>query len=164
MKQIALITDTHGCLDEVLLKHLEGSDEVWHCGDWGSGVAEKLEQMFFVRGVYGNIDGQFVRSKYPEQIFFVCEGLSVLMIHIGGYPVRYESGVKEIIQQNKPQLFITGHSHILKVMRDKTLNNLLHINPGAAGKSGFHKVRTMVKFKIDSGKMLDVNVVELGKK
>lgn len=157
------MSDTHGYMDEHILKFCEEADEIWHGGDWGQGVSEKLQTLGKpIRGVYGNIDGQTLRAIYPEICRFECEGMRVFIKHIGGYPGNYAAGVKADLLKENPDIFITGHSHILKVMRDNTIPGLLHINPGAAGISGFHKVRTMINFKIDHGKIFDMNVIELG--
>jgi putative phosphoesterase len=161
MTRIGLLSDTHGYLDPVILSHLKGCDEVWHAGDFGSlEVAERLKT---ARGVYGNIDGQDIRAVYPEKLQWTCEELRVFMIHIGGYPGRYAPGVKIALQRHKPGLFISGHSHILKIMPDATLN-CLHINPGAAGNQGWHKVRTLVRFIVDGAKIKDCEVIELGQR
>ena len=161
--KIGLLSDTHGYFDNRFKELFKDCHEVWHGGDWGEGVAEKLEAFKPVRGVYGNIDGQFIRSKYPEKNFFIVNDLKVLMIHIGGYPNHYAPGVKDLIKQFQPGLFICGHSHILKVMPDASLN-LLHINPGAAGKSGFHVMRTAIRFEIINGTVKNLEVIELGKR
>ncbi|WP_447640939.1 MULTISPECIES: metallophosphoesterase family protein [Chitinophagaceae] len=164
MKQIGLVSDTHGVLPEAVFKHFEDCDEVWHAGDFGgNGVAEKLAAFKPLRGVYGNIDGSDIRSEFPEINIFEIEDIKVAMKHIGGYPGRYAPGVKEMLQLTKPQLFISGHSHILKVMYDKALQ-CLHINPGAAGIQGWHQVQTLVKFKIDGKEIKDCVVIELGAK
>jgi putative phosphoesterase len=163
LKKIVLLSDTHGYIDEHILKYCSESDEIWHAGDWGSGVNEKLEDLNKpIRGVYGNIDGQMIRTIYPETNRFECQGMKILIKHIGGYPEHYAAGVKQVLKIERPDIFISGHSHILKVMRDKQLDGLLHINPGAAGVHGFHKVRTMINFKIENGKAFDMNVIELG--
>lgn len=163
MKKIVLLSDTHGYIDEHILKFCREADEIWHGGDWGQDVNEKLETLKKpIQGVYGNIDGQKIRAIYPEICRFECEGIRVFIKHIGGYPGHYAAGVKTDLIKEKPDLFITGHSHILKVMRDNAIPGLLHVNPGAAGISGFHKMRTMVNFKIDNGKIFDMNVIELG--
>jgi len=164
MKNIGLLSDTHGYLDEHMLKHLEKCDEIWHAGDFGSiGVLVDLENYKPLRAVYGNIDGYEVRRIVPEIQRFVCEEVDVLIKHIGGYPGNYDRSVREIIAENPPGLFISGHSHILKVINDQKLK-LLHINPGAAGKSGMHQVRTLVRFVIDGNQIKDLEVVELGKR
>lgn len=164
MKQIGLISDTHGVLPESVFKHFDDCDEIWHAGDFGgNGVAEKLSKFKPLRGVYGNIDGADIRSEFPEVNIFEIEQVKVLMKHIGGYPGKYAPGVKEMLKIAKPQLFISGHSHILKVMFDKELK-CLHINPGAAGIQGWHQVQTLVKIKIDGKDIKDCVVIELGKK
>lgn len=163
--KIGLLSDTHDYLDEQILRLLGDRDEIWHAGDFGTArVAEQLEALAPVRGVYGNIDGQDIRSLYPKVLRFNANGLDVMMTHIGGYPGKYHPDVRKEIQANPPQLYITGHSHILKIMTDKNLHNLLHINPGAAGRHGFHKVRTMVRFAVEAGKVKDLQVLELGKR
>jgi hypothetical protein len=163
MLQIGLLSDTHGYVDDTMLSILNDCDEIWHAGDWGEGVAETLENTGkTLRGVYGNIDGRYIRSRYPEKILFTVEEVRVFMIHIGGYPGKYAPNVKAEIINNDAGLFICGHSHILKIMPDKNIKGLLHINPGAAGKSGFHIMRTLVKFKVQQGRVLEPQVIELG--
>lgn len=164
MKQIGLISDTHGVLPESVFKHFEDCDEIWHAGDFGGdGIAEKLAAFKPLRGVYGNIDGADIRSEFPEVNIFEIEKVKVAMKHIGGYPGRYAPGTKEMLKIAKPKLFISGHSHILKVMYDKELQ-CLHMNPGAAGIQGWHQVQTLIKFKIDGSEIKDCVVIELGKK
>ena len=160
MKKIGLLSDTHTHLDEKIMNFFRDCDEVWHAGDIGNiEVADKIDAQKKLRAVYGNIDGQDVRVVYPKIQSFKCEDINVLMIHIGGYPGKYEKEVRDLIQKLKPQLFISGHSHILKVMYDDK-NNLLHINPGAAGKSGLHKHQTAVRFIIDKKDIKDLEVFE----
>jgi putative phosphoesterase len=162
MKRIGLMSDTHGFLDEKVFKYFEECDEIWHAGDIGTvELADTLESFKPVRAVYGNIDGHELREIYPLDLKFECEGVTVWMTHIGGYPNRYSLRVREEIKKYPPKLFITGHSHILKVMPDKKLN-LLHINPGAAGNHGFHKVKTLVRFTLDKGVIKDLEVIEIG--
>ncbi len=162
MKRIGLISDTHHWLDEAVFKHFADCDEIWHAGDIGTiTVAESLAAFKPLRAVYGNIDGQDIRSQYPEYLHFNCELVPVLMIHIGGYPPKYNPRSRELIKQLKPGLFICGHSHILKIMFDDQ-QQCLHINPGAAGKQGWHKVRTLVKLDIDGQQMRNCQVIELG--
>ena len=169
MTTIGLISDTHGYLDPAVHKHFENCDEIWHAGDFGSiALAEQLSQdetsgKKIVKGVYGNIDGQDVRSVYAEQLVWKCEGVKVMMAHIGGYPPRYNPKIKEQLLIHRPQLFISGHSHILKIMYDDILQ-CLHMNPGAAGKQGWHPMRTIIRFKIDGKDMKDCEVIELGKR
>jgi putative phosphoesterase len=161
MTRIGLISDTHSYLDESVFIHFENCDEIWHAGDFGTiELADQLAAFKPLKGVYGNIDGKDVRIVYPEHLRFKCEGVDVWMTHIGGYPGRYSQHIKAEIYNNPPKLFITGHSHILKVIPDKKLH-LLHLNPGAAGKQGWHKVRTLMRFNIDGDKIQDLQVIEL---
>lgn len=160
--QILLLSDTHGYLDEAIINHVKSVDEVWHAGDFGSmAVSDTISSFKKIRGVYGNIDGQELRSIYPLHNRFSLEGFNIWITHIGGYPGRYNPKIREEIIKNPPDIFITGHSHIVKIMRDARLKNLIHINPGAAGKEGFHRVRTFVKFNIENKKISDLQVVEL---
>ena len=162
MTRIGLISDTHYFLDEAVFEHFKNCDEVWHGGDFGNAeIAEKLTAFRPLTGVYGNIDGPDVRSVYPEQLVFMCEGVKVMMRHIGGYPPKYNPETKKEILLHQPQLFISGHSHILKVMYDEKLK-CLHMNPGAAGKQGWHKVRTLIRFAIDGKDIKNCEVIELG--
>jgi putative phosphoesterase len=162
MTRIGLLADTHGYLDETIFRHFENCDEIWHAGDFGSiEIAEKLSSFKPLKGVYGNIDGSDISSIYKENLFFQCEGVKVFMTHIGGYPPRYNSRVKPLLQEYQPQLFIAGHSHILKVIYDDKLQ-CLHMNPGAAGNQGWHKVRTIISFVIEGKEMKDCKVIELG--
>jgi len=164
MKRIALLSDTHTHLDENLFKYLEGCDEIWHAGDIGNiETANRLAEFAPLKAVHGNADGQDVRQVHPLNLRFKCEDVDVWMTHIGGYPKRYDLNVRDEIKRNPPELFISGHSHILKVMYDKELN-LLHINPGAAGLQGFHKVQTLVRFTIAGKQIKDLEVVEFGTK
>ena len=161
MKTIGLISDTHGYLDDSVFRHFENCDEIWHAGDFGTiEIADQLNAFKPLRGVYGNIDGQDIRSQYPEHLRFDCEGIKVWITHIGGYPGRYSPGIREEIYRNPPGLFITGHSHILKVIYDKKIS-CLHLNPGAAGKQGWHKVRTLLRFCISGEKIHNLDVIEL---
>ena len=160
--RIGLISDTHGHLDGQVKKYFAEVDEIWHAGDIGNlKVAEELEAFKPFRAVWGNIDGQKARVLYPEFLRFYCEKVDVLITHIGGYPGRYSPKVREIMAVKPPKLFICGHSHILKVMMDKK-HQCLHMNPGAAGISGFHKVKTLLRFTIDGDQIKDLEVVELG--
>lgn len=162
MKKIGLLSDTHGYLDEAVFKYFDECDEVWHVGDFGSvELIDRLESFKPLRGVYGNIDGQEVRIRFPEENRFMCENIDVLMIHIGGYPRRYQPHIKRTMMINPPKLFISGHSHILKVVYDQEFN-CLHLNPGAAGKQGWHRVRTLIRFDIDDDKIENLEVIELG--
>ena len=136
---------------------------MWHAGDWGDiALSDQIEKLAPVRGVYGNIDGHIVRSVYPKELFFECEGLKVFITHIGGYPGRYQKDVLARLKELQPDLFICGHSHILKVMRDKKLN-LLHFNPGAIGNKGMNKKRTLLRFEVDQGKISELKVLEYDK-
>ncbi|MEO7767626.1 MAG: metallophosphoesterase family protein [Ferruginibacter sp.] len=188
LTRIGLISDTHHFLDEAVFEHFKDCDEIWHAGDFGSiEIAEKIiagwnlpellqpstindhlsairqtgQPGRKLRGVYGNIDGQDIRSVFPEQLIFMCEEIKVMMRHIGGYPPKYNPATKKEIMAHRPQLFISGHSHILKVMYDEKLC-CLHMNPGAAGKQGWHKVRTIIRFVIDGSEMKNCEVIELG--
>jgi putative phosphoesterase len=164
LKKILLISDTHSFLDYKLIKHIQNADEVWHAGDIGAvDVCNQIEKYKPLKAVYGNIDDQEIRNKFPENNFFVCEQMKVLITHIAGYPNRFSERAKKIIQQFQPQLFICGHSHILKILFDKE-NNFLFINPGAAGKHGFHVIKTAVSFEIENAQIKNLNVIELGKR
>ncbi len=164
MTRIGLLSDTHGFLDENVAVHFKDCDEIWHGGDFGDmTLVDDLRKLKPLRGVYGNIDGKEIRSDFPENLFFTCEKVKVFMTHIGGYPPRYNPRVKPLIAENRPQLFISGHSHILKVMYDEKMG-CLHMNPGAAGKQGWHKVRTLIRFVIDGSDIKDCVVIELGKR
>lgn len=161
--KIGLLSDTHSYLDEQILRHMRACDEIWHAGDFGQvEVSDRLSAIAPLRGVYGNIDDQQIRLLHPKVQRFTVAGLEVLMTHIGGYPGKYHPDIRQQIQVHPPKLFISGHSHILRIMPDKSLPPLLHINPGAAGRQGFHKVRTLVKFQIREGKIEQLQVVELG--
>jgi putative phosphoesterase len=163
MVKIGLLSDTHGYLDPSLLEYFRDCDEIWHAGDIGNvKVSEELSKFKPFKAVWGNIDGQDIRQIYPENLRFKSEGLEVWIKHIGGYPGKYDRSVRNEIFAGPPGLFISGHSHILKVMFDKKLN-LLHINPGAAGKAGLHRMRTAVRFTIDDMKVKDLEVIELGR-
>lgn len=162
--KIGLLSDTHGYLDERIFEYFTACDEIWHAGDIGTvKVADQLAQFKPFRAVYGNVDGQEIRITYPQDIHFQCEGLEVWMTHIGGRPPRYNSRVLQALKQHAPDIFICGHSHILKVAKDDTFN-MLYLNPGAAGRQGFHKVRTLVRFSVTHQKIENMEVIELGKK
>lgn len=164
MTRIGLISDTHGFLDENVFRHFEKCDEIWHAGDFGDiEIAARLRAMKPLRGVYGNIDGTAIRNEFGEVSVFEIEKVKVMMKHIGGYPPKYNPETKKQIIAEKPQLFISGHSHILKIMYDDALQ-CLHMNPGAAGKQGWQKVRTLIRFAIDGKNFKDCEVIELGKK
>ena len=164
MTKILLLSDTHSYIDDDILKYVKQADEVWHAGDIGDlVVTDAIKNLKPLRGVYGNIDNAKIRVEFPEHNRFMCEDVSVWITHIGGYPPKYNNRIIQDIKINPPKLFICGHSHILKVMPDKKLN-LLHINPGAAGKHGFHKARTMVRFTIDGRKIDNLEVIEFEKR
>jgi len=160
MKKILLISDTHGYIDEKIIKYANKVDEIWHAGDIGDiSVSDKLKKIKPLRGVYGNIDDQKIRTEFPLHNRFICEKVNVWITHIGGYPKRYNPKILEELKSNPPDLFICGHSHILKVINDKKLG-LLHINPGAIGKYGLHSVRTMVQFEINGKKIENLSIIE----
>lgn len=160
--KIGLLSDTHGYWDDRYGQYFKDCDEIWHAGDIGSLlVANELAALKPLRAVHGNIDGHTERLIYPRYLFFECEGQKVLLTHIGGYPDKYAAAIYRELIELKPTLFICGHSHIAKVMYDKKLN-LLHINPGAAGNSGFHMVRTLMRFELNSGNIENLEVIELG--
>jgi hypothetical protein len=160
MTKILLLSDTHSYIDANIIKYVKQADEVWHVGDIGDlKVTDAIKKLKPLRAVYGNIDNAEARSEFPEHNRFMCENIDVWMTHIGGYPPRYNNRVREQLKANPPDIFISGHSHILKVMPDKKLD-LLHINPGAIGTHGFHKARTMVRFEIDGKKIQNLEVIE----
>ena len=160
MKKILLISDTHGYIDEKIIKYANKVDEIWHAGDIGDiSVSDKLKKIKPLRGVFGNIDDQKIRTEFPLHNRFICEKVNVWITHIGGYPKRYNPKILEELKSNPPDLFICGHSHILKVINDKKLG-LLHINPGAIGKHGLHRVRTMIQFEINGKKIENLSVIE----
>ena len=162
--KILLLSDTHSYIDDRILEYAKNADEIWHAGDFGNlEVIDELIKAGTLRGVFGTIDEAKIRAEFPEINIFECEKVKVVMIHIGGYPNKYAPRVKQILKEEKPQIFISGHSHILKVMYDKELE-ILHLNPGAAGKHGWHKMRTMLRFEINGEKIENLEVVELGLK
>lgn len=164
MKRILLLSDTHSHIDDRMLKYVAEADEIWHAGDIGNPeVTDEIKKLKPLKAVFGNIDGAEIRKEFPLNHRFFCEDISVWITHIGGYPGKYSPAIREEIQKNPPQLFISGHSHILKVMNDKKLG-LLHMNPGAAGKSGFHQMRTMLRFTIQGKNISVLEVIELGKR
>ena len=163
MKHIILLSDSHGSLDERFFGYFEKADEIWHAGDIGDlTITDKLKEFSKLRAVWGNIDNQKIRSEFKKEIYFKCEDVKVMMTHIGGYPDKYNKRILPMIKKNKPNLFISGHSHILKVMYDKK-NKLLHMNPGAIGNFGIHKVKTILSFKINNDEIKDLNVIEFTK-
>ena len=164
MTKILLLSDTHGYMDEAILKYARQADEVWHAGDIGDlAVTDAIEANAKLRAVHGNIDNHLIQQEFPVNQRFQCENVDVWITHIGGYPGRYDRRVRDQIKENPPSLFISGHSHILKVMNDKQLN-LLHMNPGACGKHGLHRVRTMLRFQIEDADIQALEVIELGKR
>jgi len=163
LKRIGLISDTHGFLDEAVFRHFEECAEIWHAGDFGEGVATRLKEQKELKGVFGNIDDALIRTEYPEQLVFMCEEVKVMIRHIGGSPPRYNPETRKELAIHQPQLFISGHSHILKVMYDDKIN-CLHMNPGAAGRQGWHKVRTIIRFVINGKEIRNCEVIELGKR
>lgn len=164
MTRIGLLSDTHHYLDEAVFKHFENCDEVWHAGDFGTvEIADRLKKFKPMKGVYGNIDGYDIRSVYPEKLIWNCEEVNVYMTHIGGHPNKYAPGIKQQLITNDSRLFISGHSHILKIIFDDKIN-CLHINPGAAGNQGWHKIRTIVRFAIDGSDIKNCEVIELGRR
>ncbi len=164
MKKILLLSDTHSYIDEQILKFAKQADEVWHAGDIGDlKVTDTLKKIKPLRAVYGNIDDKDARAEFPLDLKFTIENITVWMTHIGGYPNKYNLRIREEIKQNPPKIFISGHSHILKVQYDKKLE-LLHLNPGAAGKHGFHKIRTMLRFEVDKSDIKNLEIIELAKR
>jgi putative phosphoesterase len=163
MIKIGLISDTHNYLDPQVFDYFEGCDEIWHAGDFGTiKIAEQLEKIAPVIGVYGNIDGKDIRDEFPLHQRFERDGIDFWMTHIGGIPGRYCIPIREEIENNTPDVFICGHSHILKIARDQSLEKMLYINPGAAGKQGFQEYRTVIRFDIDQSKIQNVEVINLG--
>jgi hypothetical protein len=163
--KIGLLSDTHGYLDERVFTLFNECDQIWHAGDIGTlEITDRLEAFKPVQAVYGNIDGSEIRWKWPKDARFECEGLHVWMTHIGGYPPRYNPQVVKEIRANPPDIFVCGHSHILRIMADPTNKKILHLNPGAAGIHGFHKMRTMLRFEIVNKKVGNMEVIELGKR
>jgi|SRR5690625_841320 len=161
MKKIGLLSDTHSYLDKRVFEHFESCDEIWHAGDIGDfKVADELADFNPFRAVFGNIDEPLIRRQYPENLRFELEGVDVWMTHIGGYPGKYAPRIKKKILMHPPKLFICGHSHILKVQFDPKLK-LLHLNPGAAGKQGWHTVQTLMRFNLEKGEIKNLEVIEL---
>lgn len=162
--KIGLMSDTHSFLDPKIYEYFKEVNEIWHAGDIGTeGVAQALEKFKPLRAVFGNIDNADIRQRFPENLVWNSDGLSVFMTHIGGYPGKYAARIKQQLKLIQPDLFICGHSHILKIMPDKELN-LIHINPGACGNEGWHKVKTLVRFDITLGKIQNLEVIEIGQR
>ena len=163
MTRIGLISDTHGYLDTKVFEHFSHCAEIWHAGDVGcTKIIDQLKDFKPLRVVFGNIDDKDVRLCSDEDLFFEIEGFNVWMTHIGGAPPRYNPAVMPKLKENTPDIFVCGHSHILRVIRDKNLSDMLYINPGAAGREGFHKMRTLLRFNLHEGVISQMEVVELG--
>ncbi len=163
--KIGLISDTHGFLDPGVSDHFKDCEEIWHAGDIGTlSVANELESLKPLRGVHGNVDGIDISSRFPEDLFFECEGLQIWITHIGGTPPRYNPRVNKLLAIRRPDIFICGHSHILRVAKDPSRDGLLYINPGAAGNHGFHHMKTIIRFEIESRNVKNMEVIELGRR
>jgi hypothetical protein len=164
--KIGLLSDTHSYLDPKVFNYFDACDEIWHAGDIGdTRVSDALEKFKPLRAVYGNIDDKILQARYPEDLHFTCEGLSIWMTHIGGAPPNYNPRIKKLLRsQPVPDVFICGHSHILRIKRDNAFNNMLFINPGAAGNQGFHSIKTILRFEIIQGEIKNMEAIELGKR
>lgn len=163
--KIGLLSDTHSTLDAKIFNYFEACDEIWHAGDIGTmELANSLAAFKPLRAVYGNIDDKPLQGRFPEDLHFTCEGMNIWITHIGGVPPKYNSRIKNKLKESVPDVFICGHSHILRVMRDPAINNMLYINPGAAGDHGFHKIKTIVRFEINDKVISNMEVIELGKR
>ena len=163
--KIGLISDTHSHLDPKVLDYFEDCDEIWHAGDIGNpAIVQSLEKAKPVRAVFGNIDTKDLQTLYPEDLWFSCEGLSIWMTHIGGAPPNYNPRVKKILKEKVPDIFICGHSHILRVKKDPNYKNMLYLNPGAAGNHGFHTTKTIIRFEIKKASIINMEAIELGKR
>jgi uncharacterized protein len=162
--RIGLLSDTHGHLESSVFEYFKDCDEVWHAGDLGDGVLEALHQFKPIRAVYGNIDSRELQHTLPEDVWFTYDGIVFFMTHIGGAPPNYNPRVKAILKKRTPNVFICGHSHILRVKRDPALSNMLYLNPGAAGNHGFHTIKTLLRFEISEGQVKNMEVIELGKR
>ena len=163
--KIGLISDTHGFLDPKVFGHFRNCDEIWHGGDFGDmEVAKALEDFKPLRGVYGNIDDKDLQSRFPEDLWFKCDGLTIWMTHIGGAPPRYNPRIRKLLTTQVPDIFICGHSHILRVARDPAYGGMLYINPGAAGNQGFHYMKTLVRFELEEKEVKNLEVIELGRR
>ena len=164
MKYIGLLSDTHGYIDDKILDYLKDCDEIWHGGDIGKlEVTDRLSALKPLKAVWGNIDNHLIRATFKENLWFKCEDLTVWITHIAGKPPKYNANIREQLSVKRPDILVCGHSHILKIERVPEYDNMLHINPGAAGKRGYHKVRTLVRFKIDQKRIFDMEVVEMGR-
>ena len=165
MPKIGLLSDTHGFLDDKVFTYFKDCDELWHAGDFGTTeISDRLAAFKPLRGVYGNIDGRELRLIHPKDLEFELEGFRIWMTHIGGYPGHYAPDVRKKLAENAPDIFVCGHSHILKVMTDKKYNNMLTLNPGAAGIQGFHKIKTIMRFDLNKRRIENMQVIELGKR
>jgi len=163
--KIGLLSDTHGYLDKKIFEYFDSCAEIWHAGDIGdSALADALEKFKPLRAVFGNIDDKKLQLRFPEDLRFVCEGLTVWMTHIGGVPPNYNPRVKKLLKENVPDIFICGHSHILRIKKDPAFNNMLYINPGAAGNQGFHAMKTLVRFDLEKKEIKNMEVIEIGKR
>jgi putative phosphoesterase len=163
--KIGLLSDTHGDLDSSIFDPFKECDELWHAGDIGTdAVADELEKFRPLRAVFGNVDDKALRARFTEDLWFTCEGLTVWMTHIGGAPPNYNPRVKKILTEKKPDIFVCGHSHILRIKRDPMINNMLYLNPGAAGNHGFHLIKTLLRFEIVKSQVLKMEAIELGKR
>lgn len=163
--KIGLLSDTHSHLDPTIAEHFKNCDEIWHAGDLGeAGLLTSLQQIKPTKAVFGNIETMEMQRNLPEDLWFTCEGLTVWMTHIGGAPPNYNPRIKKILKERIPDIFICGHSHILRVMRDPNFNNMLYINPGAAGNHGFHHMKTILRFDIEQAQVKNMEVIELGKR
>ena len=165
MVKVGLLSDTHGYLDPKVFQHFKDCDELWHAGDIGTlALAEALENFKPLKAVYGNIDDKKLQSKFPEDLFFRCEEINVWITHIGGVPPTYNSRIKKILKTHIPNLFICGHSHVLRIKRDPNFNNMLYVNPGAAGNQGFHSMKTLIRFDVNGNAIQNMEVIELGRR
>lgn len=163
--KVGLLSDTHGYLDPKVFQYFAGCDEIWHAGDIGdAAVADALEKFKPLKAVFGNIDDKNLQVRFPEDLRFVCEGMNIWITHIGGTPPRYNTRVKKLLKEKPPDIFVCGHSHLLRIAKDPALNNMLYINPGAAGNQGFHRVKTIVRFEIIAKEIKNLEVIELGKR
>ena len=163
--RIGLISDTHSYLDQKVFEHFKSVDEVWHAGDIGDpAVADDLEKFKPLRAVYGNIDDKKMQARFAEDLWFECEGLTIWMTHIGGAPPNYNPRIKKTLKEKIPAIFICGHSHILRIKKDPNFNNMLYLNPGAAGNHGFHVMKTLIRFEIINKEIKGMEVIELGKR
>lgn len=163
--KIGLISDTHSYLDPKVFQHFKDVDEIWHAGDIGTlALADELAGFKPLKAVFGNIDDKDLQARYSENLWMDVEGVSVWMTHIGGSPPNYNPRVKKVLKDRVPQLFICGHSHILRIKRDPVYNHMLYLNPGAAGQHGFHQMKTIVRFELAGGGIRNMEAIELGKR